>query len=71
MAEALGRTAWMPKDVAQVAGNHRSGEGFVNGTARFLAVLLRHHRSVDASDRPSIQQNSPSQTPTKALRHFR
>jgi hypothetical protein len=71
MAEVLGRTAWIPKGDAQVAGNNRSGEDLVNSTARFLAVLLRHHCSVDASDRSSIQQNSPSQTATKAFRHFR
>lgn len=71
MAEALGRTAWMPKVDAPVAGNNHSGEGLVNSTARFLAALLRHHRSVDASDRPSIQQNSPSHTATKAFRYFR
>jgi len=71
MAEALGRTAWIPQGNAQVAVHNRSGEGLVNYTGRFRAVLLRHHRSVDASDRPSIQQNSPSQAATKVFRHCR
>jgi len=71
MAEAHGRTTWIPDVDTQVAGNNRSGEGLVHSTARFMEVLLRHHRSVDASDRPSIQQNGPSQTATKAFRYFR